>query len=560
MNSPQPFRWQYIDSSGTDFEIGVQHGEQAASQLSTSFPYALERFRKNLGRKASVLLGQLLVDGLVRARFRRSDPLSTERTRGVAHGARASSRILKQALVLPDLVPILEDHFFRWFPEKSTALQFPLLGCASFVAREDNQLFFGRNLDFPGFGSWERWPVVQRIQSPGKRTVLAFTTAGVPFAGITGINEDRLAVALHQHHVHATRWSGHSAFVVAEKMLQTCSTVDEAIAFLSHRSHFPAGGWSYIVVDAKTGRAACVERTPAATGLRVFAPGTARDSIAQTNFFQSLGPESGELAASERMIWDIHCRLIRLEELLSAVPEYRAGTLLPLLTDSYDPYWQRPKITNRTISMAMNIQSVLFDFRSDQVWLAEGEPPIHQGSFVRYSLSDLFSGKFVASGPTVSTTTPDEVPRATLKRKTVKAIHFAACGEYQNALTALGEFDDDLADPEVHYLKGLLELKNQDWARALKAFRSAATRIECLYREREKSVFPPEYFETKIFEARTLDILGKRAEAVQVYEQIALLPGLRDRALKKLIQKKPRFTALKAKRMFLPVSAYAPFQ
>src|SRR5262249_40440139 len=115
-------------------------------------------------------------------------PMAKDRIQGVAAASALSVEELTIAMVLPDLMPILESLAGKVAPGTLIGVSAPRFGCSSFVA-SGKYFLQGRNLDFPGVAYWDRYPVLQQTSLDGKLRYIGFTTAGVPIGGITGINE-----------------------------------------------------------------------------------------------------------------------------------------------------------------------------------------------------------------------------------------------------------------------------------------------------------------------------------------------------------------------------------
>src|SRR5262249_3838545 len=153
-------------------------------------------------------------------------------------------------LILPDLMPMLQAYLTRLKPALFIeATPPPKFGCSSFVS-SGKHFLHGRNLDFPGVSFWDRYPVIQSTQRKGWLRYIGFTTAGVPRAGITGINEAQLSVSLHQHYCRETTLKGTLPFATAEEILGRAQTLQQAMDIL--RESIPATSWAFIITDGKT--------------------------------------------------------------------------------------------------------------------------------------------------------------------------------------------------------------------------------------------------------------------------------------------------------------------
>lgn len=113
---------------------------------------------------------------------------------------------------------------------------------------------------------------------------------------------------------------------------------------------------------------------------------------------------------------------------------------------------------------------------------------------------------------------------------------------------------------EVAQVVAVLSLKAGAYNEALSFIERACSWLEEKVKQRPAPLFPPEYFELCVFRARTLDLLGKRSEAVARYREIAAHPDLEDRHLRKLAEKARPYSAKALSRIVMPYSSYIPFE
>jgi penicillin V acylase-like amidase (Ntn superfamily) len=153
------------------------------------------------------------------------------------------------ALTLPDLYPVLQTIMVKLNPQSFLPVQLPKMGCSSFIYQGDKFLY-GRNLDFPGVGYWDKYPVIQLTERKNCLRHIDFTTAGVPFGGITGINEAQISVSLHQHYGKNYDLTGVAPFVIGEEILDKAKTLNEAKDLI--RARKIASCWAFLITDGKS--------------------------------------------------------------------------------------------------------------------------------------------------------------------------------------------------------------------------------------------------------------------------------------------------------------------
>ncbi|NBY20174.1 hypothetical protein EBQ74_08015 [bacterium] len=113
--------------------------------------------------------------------------------------------------------------------------------------------------------------------------------------------------------------------------------------------------------------------------------------------------------------------------------------------------------------------------------------------------------------------------------------------------------------PEVRLISGLLALKDGKYGEASDFFLSAKSLIETEKVKSHRKCFPPEYFEIWLYWARSLDLLGKREEAVKEYSALSEHSDLRDQTVKKIALAKKPYRIENLDRIIMPYSSYLPF-
>ena len=158
MNPTNEYYFRSLTTSGTDREMGQQHGEalkESAQKGMLEFYFSLwERIQEPHGmgpwqawamkKFTGVTLPWLL------ANFAKNVPdWMRDRMEGMREALGEDQRRIMTALVLPDLLPYLQSLWVRFRPGDFVATDSPRFGCTSFLANGQS-LFMGRNLDFPG--------------------------------------------------------------------------------------------------------------------------------------------------------------------------------------------------------------------------------------------------------------------------------------------------------------------------------------------------------------------------------------------------------------------------
>lgn len=555
-----------IHVKGTDREIGIGHAEQLGEAVSSGMVRFYHDFWEQMfhapkiGATQSKLMraAKLLVDPLLLNRlFAEVPEQARERVRGVAEVTGIGEREQMTALVLPDLFPLLEGLAARLFPQNFVRVCLPRFGCSSFIF-SGRRFLHGRNLDFPGVAYWDRYQVIQCTTRPNRLKYIGFTTAGVPIAGITGINEARISVSLHQHYCRSFAFKGQLPFVIGEEILSRARTLSEALEILKNSR--VATSWAFVVTDGNRRTGFICETHPKGWGVRML-PAVEKSLITHSNFFQTKECQPLEYAASARMNWDNYSRATRLKTSVESWGfEMTPGQAVQCVSDHYDPYWGEEKIINRTVSQVYNIQSLVVDPEKLKVYLAEGDCPIHLRSYREYDLGEIFAGR---DGRT-DITFPGYGFQSENKRLAKEAYilsFVAACdGKYEQARKyLLRSLESDFC-PEVAVTAGVVHMKLREDGTAVRLLSHGKNMIEEKVLKLGKEKFPPEYFETLVYLARAYDLQGQREKALALYEKTVNHRDCEDTHLRRVARAARPYKAESLSRILMPYSTYVPFQ
>ncbi len=545
--------------------MGRQHAEQVGPVCRVGMPLFYSGLMARIlnqapadfsDRVARASLKKLLDPLLVNRLLRQVPAGSLECLAGMAEGAGLNRRELEIALVLPDLLPTATGLLAHLFPTRFVeGVPGVRLGCSSFVSASDPFLI-ARNLDFPGVGYWDRYPVIQQSTPDSGLRSISFTSAGVALGGITGINEAQVFVAIHQHYSHTLSLTGQLPFVIGEKILRTASSLDDALAILEKSKL--ASSWAFILADGKTRQAAVWEATPKVHGLRRLKPGAA--TLTHSNFFQTPQCQPTEYAMSERMNWDNYWRKTRLDQLLKAAD----GNVTPAvaaraISDHLDPFWGEEKIVNRIVSQAFNIQSLVVDPVSMQAWLASGNSPIHLRDFKRFDLGEVFAGRTGATAESVPGYRFQDTSKANAKNEFILSLISALDGDESAALLKLKASLDHHFTPEVALTAAVVSMRQGELDQAERWLDKATDAIQAKLKTRPGTPAPPEYFEMRLYQGRLADLQGKHVQAKAHYRFVAQAPDLKDVNLKRLARARKPYSRKKLAQLLLPYSTYAPF-
>lgn len=551
---------------GTDREIGRQHAEGVGDWVSRGMVRFYHEFWQRVlspAMPASTPLDRLqwmaAKAGVKRllARLVRGVPdHARERLAGISEASGEPIEKLQTLLVLPDLFPMMQAWLARFLPSHVVPPRLPTFGCSTFLSKGDRFLV-GRNLDFPGVAYWDRFPVVQLTAREGCLKYIGFTSGGVPIAGITGINEAQIYVALHQHYATPTNIRGELPFVIAEEVLSHARTLDDALDRLRRSKVVTA--WAFVVADGKTGDGFILETHAGRQGLRRVAD--AGWGLAHTNHFQTAECRVAEYAATGRMNWDNSARRCRLETLVSgAGPSLSPEQAVRFISDHFDPFWEEEKIFNRTVSQVFNLQSLVLDPVSLRAWVAEGDAPIHLGRYRELDLAAIFDGKTGVTENFLNGYEFQDPRNRAAKQWYIGSFIEAMDGRLESALTGVKRALDETFVPEAALTGAVVSMKLGDFSGAATLLERAIAALESKMAKHGKIDPPPELHECRFFLARAHDLLGRRAEALRLYRLLSSDRSLEDGNLRRITLKEEVYTPRKLERILAPYSAYIPFQ
>lgn len=553
-----------ISVSGTDAEIGAQHGHLLESSLKQGMVKFYHRFWQDLSgeppkgavRKSIRLAAHQFLHRILIPRLIRSVPASfLERIEAMAKAVGESPEEHFVSLVLPDIFPLLQTRLENFRPEWFGLPTFPTFGCSSFL-HLGKRFLHGRNLDFPGVAYWDRYPVLQLTQHKRGLRYVALTTAGVPLGGITGVNEAQISVALHQHYCRYGKFKGLLPFVIGEQILTEASNLQQAKDILLRSS--VASAWAFIVTDGKTREAFICETHPYAKGFRTLSE--SHPLLVQTNYFQSEECRGSGYSAGARMSWDNYARKQRLEQVVR-----QAGYSLTerqstaALSDHVDLYWGEEKVFNRTVSQVYNIQSVLFDTEAMQLWMAEGDSPVHLRNYVKFDLGAIFAGREGRTGDSLPPFAWKDLSKREAKEEYILSFVAEMDGKRDLAQEGLRRSLSHSFTPEAALTLSVIHLKFGAYDEAVQLLERAKTEIENRAEQLGKLRLPPEYFEILLTLARSHDLSGANGKGSALRRSLASHRLLEDSHLRRLAAGEGIYTKKNLDKIFTPYSSYIPF-
>lgn len=491
---------------GTSFERGLQHGTLMRYRVRQTVDFYRNLPETLAGRAidpASMRMRGLLrmKKNFTRRLMRHRDPDALEETRGLAVGLGIGEEELAEATVLADVFAV----FFSVAEKKrrSGPPVIPGMGCTSAVSKTDETMYYCRNFDFYGPGYWDVNPAVIFHHPDKGKAFCSIASAGVPTGGITSINEDGLAVAVHQHGSRDASLSATPIMDIAHAIAREASSVGEAIDVASR--HRASGGWTVFVAGG--GLAAAIEMSSAAQKPRFLSNGT----LAATNCFIDEELSAREIQSNVSATISDRARYNRALELASR-RRLGASGAVAILADHFDPIASTDRSAGFTISRITNVSSVLFDLDARRFWVSESQAPTSMGGFVGFDLEAELEGRKHSVGRLEGARPPAARITSAQARYLDAYKQYVFSGDLNQVHSILGEcIKIDAAEPTFHLMEGVVRAMLGNHRGALASIERA---LETEMVETKRTV-------DRLWRARALDLLERRSEAVDEYASLA---------------------------------------
>lgn len=433
----------------------------------------------------------------------------------------------ERVFMVPDIIHYLIGRAFPQYVAPPS--------CSSFFAcgnmTDNGQVVIGRNFDFFGRGMWNTNNSVIVMHPTGGQSFCWLGTLGVP-GSAQGINESGLFIALHTQFTRDVQTTGQPVFKICHDLLADCHTLLEAIQRIQSQPRLC--GLTLFVVDSKKPAAAAIGFS--ANDLEVVYP--VNDLLVQTNHYLTAAMQETLIAPYpwSRNSYGRRQRLLDL--LLEKRGSLSAKDVPTALSDCWDIYEERKRVTGHVVSGLNNCQSIVVSPGDDALYLAHADYPVcHSDRFHGFRISGLLAGESERYEI-------DDLPGGNQLDENERA----ALTEYVDAWAA--HMDHLNNDRAVYHLRramalmpeetifprmaGLLLLTEKKYSQALPLL-LRNTKYD--YRDKLMEA------EAHIWVGRCLDLLQRRDEAKEHYRRAAdmALSPVSDAAQRHL--KKP-FTAL----------------
>jgi hypothetical protein len=497
---------------GTSFERGLQHGTLMRYRVRDTINFYRrlpDLLASRLNSEGSLKRKALTrsKNSMVRRLSKNRDPDALEEIRGLAVGLGLKTEDLAEALVLADVMQAAGA-----IAERSRRAGPPVLpgfGCTSAIRETSSGgLIFGRNFDFWGAGYWDANPAVLFHHPDKGKAFCSITTAGFPTGGITSINEDGLAVAIHQHGSRDASPKGTPIVDIAHNIVRNASNLEEALEIAGR---FRAtGGWSIVIAGGSRPDAAVLEVSSALQKERRLTEG----SLVASNYFLDEELSSRELQSNLSATISDHLRFSRAAQLVAS-PRIRPTRMAGLLGDHYDILAERERSAGFSISRITTLSSVIFSLPEKHFWVSESSAPTSKGGYVGFDLDAELEGRR-STLERIEGGRPPGIKITAAQEKYLEAYkEYIDSGDLNMVLMILGECASlDPSEPTFPLMECIVRGMVGNYRGALSAVKRALE-LEKVSLKKDVSL---------LWKARILDLLDHREQSVKIYEELAENP------------------------------------
>lgn len=532
-------RLNLITLSGSARDMGHQHGVIARELYVRNLIHFFMLFVRTLRLGLEDMVGSAFLRRQAGRLFekyvrilesnmgKRYTPFILDEMQGFSEGSGESYELLKGLMAMPDVLQILLARGLSHTVANSIAALNP--GCTSAAAwgdsTADGGFIYGRNLDFFDNHAMDHNPSIILYKPDKGMKYAAFSFLGVPGAGITGINEAGITFALHIMLSKSVSSYATPIMNITNEIIRNAESVDDAVKLA--RSYRFSSGWGVVITDARRREAVVIE----ASSKHILPRKGSPNFIINTNHYNTDLLREREYDYSVSTTASTIGRYKRAEEIIREKHgTFTVDDMFLLLGDHLEYSTRRERALGSTITAVHNVSSVVMKPAELKVWMSQGEAPSNNSDYIGVDLKSWMDGELKL----LDIRKPN--PYATTHEFAAFQEHYEQAYQkyfYHNDIPgALAELEQltqkDGQEPIYLMLQGQLCVKVRKFQEALQAFDKAIPMPDIPHRTAV----------SMLWKARTLDILGRREDALQVYRGITAMSGiganLRKAALKGL--------------------------
>jgi len=309
-------------------------------------------------------------------------------------------------------------------------------------------------------------------------------------------------------------------------VLRGAASIEEAVEIISE--HPPVSGWTYIMTEGETGRAAIFEVAAGGlTNLHWVDPEHGALGYANVYWGEDLVDVEVDYYPEYR-----RCNLARQSRVRQCLVGLHDQTgpadIARILGDLEDPESGEERLLGPTIVNVTTVASVVFEPEHRRVWVGAGRSPTCRGWYVPFSLET--GAPDTGQQPFIPFPGWHESPSGKAFEYYRRAVHLAAEGEADSRLLILLEHALALhpEEPYLRVLAGLVSLRLGRGRRAEGAFRRA---LESIHREDRR-------VEVLLYLAWSMDLQRRRSTARHLYKKVRRDPSADD-----IVRKRARYNS-----------------
>lgn len=352
-----------------------------------------------------------------------------------------------------------------------------LVGCTSFgtwgAKSKDSTMIIGRNFDFYVSDKFAQDKMVAFFHPSSGYRYMSVTWGG--FIGVvSGMNEKGLSVTINAAKSDIPSGSATPVSLVTREILQYAKNIKEAVAIARSRKMFVSE--SFLVASAEDNKAVIIEKTP--NDLDIYDP--KQDYIVCTNHFQSNGMDSSKDNIQQLKESASPYRYQRMMELLNANGPNTVQNTVDILRDRKGLHGADIGMGNeKAVNQLIAHHSVVFEPKKLLVWVSTS--PWQLGEYVCYDLNKVFGFHGMQKDEEIYDSSLTIKPDSFLLTNDFK--QFENYWSFKQRFLDKQPIDPDsvvASNPNLYnayVIAGDYAYKNKEYARALKFYQSALTKV-----------------------------------------------------------------------------------
>lgn len=262
-----------------------------------------------------------------------------------------------------------------------------LVGCTSFGVKNnftaDSSLLIGRNFDFYAGEKFSENKIIAFMQPDEGHPFMSVTWGGM-IGVVSGMNKEGLTITLNSEPTGIPSISKTPVSILARKILQYASTINEAYAIAQEYETFVSE--SFLIGSGKENRIALIEKTPE----KITLLNPKEDFIAVTNHFLDSSMIDKSSMENSSFVNASQYRHKRVEYLIDSIGEFDVRGIASLLRDRKGNLGENIGLGNeKAINQLIAHHGIIFKPEEKKVWVSAA--PYQLGKFVAYDLDEIFS-------------------------------------------------------------------------------------------------------------------------------------------------------------------------